>query len=334
MTTTVEPSQDLDSWSGALDLIVVDVRLEAEDVISVQLSDPGGRDLPAWEPGAHLELELPSGLRRQYSLCGDPADRSSYKVAVLREANGRGGSRELHDSGLVGRHLQVSTPRNFFALLPSERYLFIAGGIGITPILTMARAVALRHTAEWSLHYGGRAASSMAFVDELNALGAERVAVTPETDSGLLDLDAIIGGADASTAIYCCGPAGLLEAVQLAHERLAPDASLYVERFTASTSQPKPAPLDGERAFDVELRRSGATLHIEPDQNLLDAIREVVPSTPFSCTEGYCGSCEVAVLDGTPDHRDEILTIEEQEAGRSMFPCVSRSRTERLVLDI
>lgn len=330
--TAVESTRGLTSWNGTLNLLVIDVRLEAENVISIELADPEGGDLPAWEPGAHIELELPSGLRRQYSLCGDPAHRTSYKVAVLREADGRGGSRELHDTGLVGRTLRVPGLRNHFALLPSERYIFIAGGIGITPIMAMAREA--DKTSEWTLHYGGRTAASMAFVGEMAAFGQDRITVIPEDERGRLDLDAIIAGADGSTAIYCCGPGVLLEAVQRTHEKLAPDASLYFERFTALPGQPKSLSQDGERTFEVELQRTGTTLHIGPEENLLDAIRAVVPGVPYSCTEGYCGSCEVAVLDGTPDHRDEILSPAEQESGRTMFPCVSRSSSERLVLDI
>ncbi|MEU2288014.1 PDR/VanB family oxidoreductase [Streptomyces sp. NPDC013178] len=334
MTALLEPAPDLDPAAASLSLLVTSVRLEAQDVISITLADPLGQDLPEWGPGAHLELELPSGLRRQYSLCGSSADRKTYRVAVLREANGRGGSRELHDTGVVGRRLNVYGPRNHFELCPSSRYLFIAGGIGITPILAMVRAVS--EEASWVLHYGGRSLASMAFVDELAELGGERVRVTPQDVHGLLDLDAIVGSADDSTVIFCCGPSVLLDAVQETRARLAPQVPLYFERFGAAPAGSKAAvlPEGRERAFEVELRRTGVTLQIDPDCTVLDAIREVVPAMPFSCTEGYCGSCEVAVLDGVPDHRDEILTPEERESGRTMFPCVSRSCTDRLVIDL
>ncbi|MTD52506.1 PDR/VanB family oxidoreductase [Amycolatopsis pithecellobii] len=316
--------------TGSLDLVVTSVRWEADDVISITFADPAGGDLPEWRPGAHLELVLPSGLVRQYSLCGSPGDRSEYRVAVLREANGRGGSRELHDTGLVGKRLKVDGPRNRFELVPSSRYVFIAGGIGITPILAMVRSLAT--SVPWSLHYGGRTHAGMAFTDELVAIGGDRITLSPQDKDGLLDVDAIVGGADESTAIYCCGPAPLLEAVQAACARLVPGASLHIERFSAASAVPK-APGD-ERTVEVELRRSGVTVEVGRESSILDAIREVVPGAPYSCTEGYCGSCEVTVLEGTPDHRDDILTTEERETGRTMFPCVSRALSERLVLDI
>ncbi|MFD2416559.1 PDR/VanB family oxidoreductase [Amycolatopsis pigmentata] len=314
-------------------LAVTSARLEADDVISIVLADPAGRVLPDWRPGAHLELALPSGLLRQYSLCGSPENRTEYRIAVLREANGRGGSRELHDTGLVGKTLKVNGPRNHFELVPSSRYLFIAGGIGITPILAMVRS--LGSSVPWSLHYGGRTRSSMAFTDELCRIGGARVALSPQDEDGLLDVDAIVGGADESTAIYCCGPAPLLEAVREACARLARGASLHIERFTASPAGSKVPAANGENTtVAVELRRSGVTVQAGPERSILDAIREIVPEAPYSCTEGYCGSCEVRVIEGVPDHRDEILTAEEREGGRTMFPCVSRALSERLVLDI
>ena len=313
----------------SLDLVVTSVRLEADDVISVVFADPAGGHLPAWRPGAHLEVVLPSGLVRQYSLCGSPGNRSEYRIAVLREANGRGGSRELHDRGLVGKRLKVNAPRNHFELVPSSRYVFVAGGIGITPILAMVRS--LRSSVPWSLHYGGRTRASMAFTDELRRIGGDRVVLTPQDENGLLDVDSIVEGADES-AIYCCGPAPLLEAVQEARDRIAPGASLHIERFTASPTRVSTSAANA--TVEVELRRSGVTVLVEPEQSILDAIREVVPTVNYSCTEGYCGSCEVAVLEGVPDHRDDILTAAEREAGRTMFPCVSRALSKRLILDI
>ena len=317
-----------------MDLMVTNVHLEAEGVISIAFADPAGRDLMQWQPGAHIELTLPSGLSRQYSLCGRPEDRKEYRVAVLREPAGRGGSSELHETGLVGRRIRVSGPRNHFALKPSERYVFIAGGIGITPILAMARSVG--DSAQWTLHYGGRTRVSMAFVDELAEFGGDRVVISPQDVHGLLGLDEIVGSAGASTAIYCCGPAALLDAVQEARVRLAPEAALYFERFTAGGSEHRLAavPAGGERSFEVELRRTGVTVKVGPGRSVLDAIRQAVPGMPYSCTEGYCGSCEVAVLEGAPDHRDEILAPDERAQGNTMFPCVSRALSERLVLDV
>lgn len=315
-----------------LHLLVTGVRLEAEGVVSITLADPNGGELPGWKPGAHLELILPSGLRRQYSMCGSPCDHQRYRVAVLKEPAGRGGSLEIHDTGLVGRNLTVDGPRNHFELQPSPRYVFIAGGIGITPILAMVRELGL--SADWTLYYGGRTVRSMAFIDELRTLANDRVHIVPQDTDGLLPLEGIVAGANPDTAIYCCGPGPLLDAVQDAHTRLAPDSPLHFERFAASTSKPAmPAPAD-DHTVELVLSRTGVTLEVGPERSLLDAIRDVVPAVPFSCTEGYCGSCEVAVLEGTPDHRDEVLTETERAAGKTMFPCVSRALTQRLVLDV
>jgi ferredoxin-NADP reductase len=317
-----------------LRLRVEEVRREADDVISIVLASPVGAELPEWSPGAHVEMRLPSGLVRQYSLCGDPAHRGEYMIAVLREPNGRGGSVEIHELPLVGRIFDARLPRNTFPLLPNESYLFIAGGIGITPILAMIRRLA--HTAPWSLHYGGRALRHMAFTEYLLSHGQQRVLITPQDEHGLLDVAKIVAGADRGAAIYCCGPSGLLEATKLARDRLAPENPLYIERFTAGGSSGKDksgGQPSEERAFEIELRRSGVTTTVPPDRSTLDVIREFVPEMPFSCEEGYCASCEIAVLEGIPDHRDDILTEEERTQNRTMFPCVSRACSDRLVLD-
>ncbi len=328
-----EPEPGIIAQTHSQLALVTSVRLEADDIVSITFTDPDRRELPEWQPGAHIEVELPSGLLRLYSLCGRPDERYEYKVAVLREPQGRGGSLEIHDTALVGRQVRMNGPRNRFELKPSGRYLFIAGGIGITPILAMARSVG--DSAPWTLHYGGRSSSSMAFVDELKELGRERVNLWPQDVHGLLDLDRILGSADRQTAIYCCGPAAMLTAIQEHCARYAPDVPVYTERF-GSLPTPKPPAIfvDSERSFELELRRTGVTVLVGPHQSALDAIREVIPDMPFSCTEGYCGSCEAAVLEGTPDHRDEILTPDERERGRTMFPCVSRCLSDRLVLDV
>lgn len=322
----------MNETTATVNLLVSAAQLEADEVLSLTFVDPGHGQVPQWEPGAHLDLVLPSGLRRQYSLCGSPQDRRHLTIAVLREANGRGGSREIHEPGLLGRIL-TATVRNHFALVPSDRYIFVAGGIGITPIMSMVRQLA--DTGSWELHYGGRTRSSMAFIEELETLGGDRVHIVPQATDGLLDVDAILAGADERVAIYCCGPTPLLEVVKQTHERLAPSARLVVERFTAGQPPSEVAPPpECERSVELVLNRTGATIEVGPGQTLLGAIREVVPDAPFSCTEGYCGSCEVAVLGGTPDHRDEILSDDERKAGKTMFPCVSRALSPRLVIDI
>ncbi|GIF45784.1 ferredoxin-NADP reductase [Asanoa ferruginea] len=305
-------------------LLVDRVTWEAEDVVSVRLR---GADLPAWTPGAHLEVVLPSGLIRQYSLCGDPADRTSYLVAVLRERAGRGGSAEIHDSALVGRALEVRGPRNHFALEPAPAYVFVAGGIGVTPLVAMARAAAGSGTP-WRLHYGGRSRGSMAFVAELGRLSGGEVVYAPQDEVGLLDLDAIVAGAPPGAAIYACGPEGMLRAAQAAGDAVG--RTVTVERFASSGN----AVRGTSGAFEVDLRRSGLRLAVPADRSMLEVIRDVLPDVPYSCEEGYCGTCEVRVIDGAPEHRDDILSPDQRAAGDLVMICVSRSASPVLSLDL
>ncbi|KQX48120.1 ferredoxin [Streptomyces sp. Root66D1] len=302
-------------------LTVRSVVREAEGVLGLLLSDPTGAVLAPWEPGAHLEVTLPSGAVRHYSLCGDPADRSTYRLGVLREPAGRGGSEEIHTSVGEGTVLGVRGPFNRFPLVPAERYLFVAGGIGITPLLPMVRSLP---PGSWSLLYGGRSLASMAYREEL--AGLPGVSLVPRDTEGLPDLDGVLGGLPAGTAVYCCGPEGLLRAVE---ERWG--GPLHTERFGAA---PPVAEASGAGAFEVELRRSGRILRVEPGRTLLDTVREVVPGVAYSCEEGWCGTCETKVIAGTPEHHDSVLGDDEKASGTTMMICVGRSRGDRLVLDI
>ncbi|MFF3761487.1 PDR/VanB family oxidoreductase [Streptomyces sp. NPDC002185] len=301
-------------------LTVRSVVREAEGVLGLLLGDPSGAALAPWEPGAHLEVTLPSGTVRHYSLCGDPADRTTYRLGVLREPGGRGGSEELHTSVGEGTVLDVRGPVNRFPLVPAERYLFVAGGIGITPLLPMVRSLP---TGSWSLLYGGRSLASMAYREELAALPG--VTLVPQDTAGLPDLDAVLAGQPAGTAVYCCGPEGLLRAVE---DRWR--GPLHLERFGAAPVE-RPS---GEGGFEVELRRTGRTLSVPPGRTLLDAVREVVPGVAYSCEEGWCGTCETKVIAGTPEHHDTVLGEDEKASGTTMMICVGRSRGERLVLDL
>lgn len=312
---------------GAREMVVARRTDEAAGVVSLTLRDPAGGPLPVWAPGAHIELALGDGLVRQYSLCGDPADRTSWTVAVLREPAGRGGSAYVHDRLAEGAPVRVRGPRNHFALRPAARYLFVAGGIGITPILPMAVA-AQAAGAAWTLLYGGRTRGSMAFLDRLAAYG-DKVRVAPQDETGLLDLAAFLGSPPAGTLVYCCGPGPLLDAVE---ERCAgwPSGALNTERFTAKEAAP-PGPSD---AFDVVLRQSGLTLAVPPGRSILQTVRDAGVQVLYSCTEGTCGTCETDIVEGAADHRDSVLTREEQAANETMMICVSRCRGPRLVLDL
>jgi ferredoxin-NADP reductase len=318
----------------------VDLRLRvsrrttgAEGVVVLELADPSGADLPAWSPGAHIDLRLPGELVRQYSLSGDPADRSVWQIGVLREPEGRGGSAYVHDEVREGVEIDVRGPRNNFELVPAEKYVFIAGGIGITPILPMA-AAAERAGAEWEFHYGGRSRPSMAFLDALDALQDQthhgrRVTLHPQDEVGLIDLDRILGAPRPGTLVYCCGPEPLLNAVE---ERCAgwPPGALHLERF-APKDVGAPV-LTG--AFEIELAASAKTLTVPPEKSIMQVVREAGIVVPSSCQEGTCGTCETPVLEGTVDHRDSLLTPEEQAANDTMLICVSRAACPRLVLDL
>ncbi|MGP4025960.1 PDR/VanB family oxidoreductase [Actinomadura sp. 3N407] len=313
--------------AAAVELRVTGKTPVADGVVTLTLARPDGRRLPDWTPGSHVDLVLPGGLTRQYSLCGDRWDARSYRVGVLRERDGRGGSAFVHDELREGDPVGIGGPRNNFRLVPAERYLFIAGGIGITPLLPM---IVQTETLgiEWRLLYGGRTRSSMAFLDELRPYGG-KVAIVPEDEHGLLDLDAWLPEPSTGTKVYCCGPGGLLDAVE---RRCAawPAGHLRTERFVAAAREPGTA--DG--AFQVELRRSGRTLSVDRNQSLLQALGDAGVPVLSSCRQGLCGTCETTVLDGVPDHRDSLLDDAERAAGDCMFVCVSRAAGERLVLDL
>jgi len=327
------PGVIVHEMTDAYPLRVAAVAQEADSVISLTLRHPEGLDLPAWEPGAHIDLYLPSGRIRQYSLCGRRQDRREYRIAVLREQAGRGGSAEIHELPLTGKQLLVRGPRNHFRLRDSPRYLFIAGGIGVTPLLPMIAE--LGDGRPWTMYYGGRTHASMAFAADALRIGGDRVHVLPKDEAGRLDVGGIVATAGAGTAVYCCGPPGLLRAVEDACRRLAPAASLCTERFTRGEPAPREAASAGEdRPFQVELRRSGLTLQVPAGQALLEVIRDAVQDVAYSCEEGYCGSCETTVLGGQPDHRDEILSPEERAASKTMMICVGRALSETLVLDL
>lgn len=307
---------------------MVGVAAEAQGVVALALERASGAPLPRWAPGAHVDVHLPSGCVRQYSLCGEPGDRDRYRIAVLREERGRGGSREVHDRLLPGTELAVAPPRNNFPLVRAAGYLFIAGGIGITPLLPMVRAAAERR-ADWRLVYGGRSVASMAFVDELLAIDRDRVELVPEDTRGLIDVSTELESTTAE-AVYCCGPESLLAAVHQEVERLDRAVQLHLERFSP-TEVPAPA---ANHEFEVVLARSGERITVPPDRSILDvALDHGVPAL-YSCCEGTCGTCVTRVLDGEVDHRDSVLSPAEREAAGLMAICVSRARGNHLELEL
>jgi ferredoxin-NADP reductase len=316
---------DVHGWRT---LIVGTTTRCADEVVALTLHDPHGRDLPAWDPGSHIDVDLGPGLIRQYSLCGVPQTRGRWRIAVLREPHGRGGSAKIHDDVRPGDRINVRGPRNQFTLVDARRYIFVAGGIGITPILPMVATVA-GLGKPFTLLYGGRTRSSMAFLDELAMIpGGEQILV-PQDEFGLLDLDRYLGVPQQETAVYCCGPSPMISAVE--HVCAAwPAGALHRERFAAD-----PAPLDTDGgSFEVMLRRSGLRLAVPENEPLLDVIEAAGVEIDNSCRAGICGTCAVTVVSGEPDHRDDVLTDHERELGTVMLPCVSRSRSRTLVLDL
>lgn len=308
--------------TGVLDLRVIATRWESDRVLSVELADPEFRLLPEWEPGAHIDLGMPEHVR-QYSLCGDPADRRRYRVAVLREEASTGGSTYVHEVLRPGDLVEVGGPRNHFTLVDAARYVFVAGGVGITPILPMVAEVA-RRGRPWRLAYGGRTRTSMAFVDALAGYG-DAVDVHPEDTHGLLDLDALLDTPTDDTAVYCCGPSGLIAAVE-ARCAAWPASALHVERFTA-------LPRDDSdlRPFDLVLARSGTRLAVPAEASALDVLEAHGLPVPSACRDGVCGSCLTTVLGGTPQHRDSILDRDSDDA---VLLCVSRAEGSELVVDL
>ncbi|WP_067677113.1 PDR/VanB family oxidoreductase [Nocardia miyunensis] len=297
---------------------------EAEGVFGLELAAVDGARLPVWSPGAHIDVGVgPHGVR-QYSLCGDPADSRCWRVGILRDPAGRGGSEHLFHTALPGSELRVSLPRNNFELVEGAKYVFVAGGIGITPLLPMAAAAAAAG-AEWTLYYGARSRAHLAFTAELARYGG-RVMLVPQDEDGLLPIERILGDAG-DAAVYCCGPEPLLTAVENAGT--ASDVPVHLERFA-----PKALAHSENRAFEVRLAGSGGTYRVGPGQSIADVLEAAGIPIVTSCREGTCGSCETPVLSGDIEHRDSVLSEDERERGDTMMLCVSRARSRVLTLDL
>lgn len=325
-------------------LKITDLAAEAKDVCTVELRDPQGGELPAFAPGAHLEFRLPNGLVRHYSLTNDCRERDRYVIAVLRVPDSRGGSLFMHRNLAVGMELDGALRNNFVLDEHAAGYLFIAGGIGVTPIMSMIRWCAARHRP-WRLVYATRDRARTAFYETLRGMQRDGARIAwhfdDECAGAYLDARAVIDGALPSESVYCCGPRPLMHAVRAASEQ-GRGVVVRFESFVAPNSEAgapsgagAAAPAGAADApFRVILKRSGVTLDVPTDRTILEVLEAHGFSVPFSCREGQCGTCTQSVLDGTPDHRDYVLSDEERAANDRIQVCVSRALTPTLTLDL
>lgn len=314
-----------------LTLVVTDVRDEAAGIRSFELRDPEGGDLPPFEAGAHIqvEVELPDGRTepRHYSLFGDPPDRTRYRIAVLLEIEGRGGSRFMHERVALHSRLRVTPPVNAFPLVDADRTILIAGGIGITPILSMMWTLA-RHGRSYELHYAARTPERMAFREVIEKRAGEnaRFYLDSSGPGQAVDLKALFAAAPPRSHVYVCGPRGLIDAVTAMGREAGWDAGrIHSESFGVRATA-------ADLAIDVRLERSALTLRVAPGESILDAVLDAGVWAPFECRRGSCGSCMTRVLDGRPDHRDSCLT--DQLRATHICLCVSRAQSTHLTLDL
>jgi ferredoxin-NADP reductase len=328
--TTDSLLADLENADEAtLVLTIAGKRMDGETVVVLSLKSPTGEQLPTWSPGSHIDLVLTPEITRQYSLCGDLSDPYEWQIAALREPppQGRGGSEYIYEALQVGDLVQVRGPRNHFALKDARQYLFIAGGIGITPLRSMIDRVSAT-TPNWRLVYVGRSRSTMALQNELASYG-DRVRYFPSTETGRLDLDELLCAPIDDCLVYCCGPASLIQAVE--DKCIAwPAGALQVERFVPRAQDSQVV----DEAFEIELAQSGQTLTVPADKSVLEVLENNGVSVLSSCRSGICGTCETTVLEGLPDHRDSVLSDEERAANETMMVCVSRCVGRGLVLDL
>ncbi|ALG86164.1 PDR/VanB family oxidoreductase [Gordonia phthalatica] len=325
-------SRAADDGVLTLDIVNREVVAVDENVIALTFAAPDGSVLPEWHPGAHLDLLLPSGRMREYSLCGDPGDRRTYRIAVRRIPDGGGGSIEVHDTLRVGDSVQIKGPRNAFPMVlpgfgsPSNKLRFVAAGIGITPILPML-AMVDRYGMDWTMVYCGRSADSIPFIEELARYG-DKVTVRTDDVDGLPTMADLVGPTpdqDAALAVYCCGPVPMLEALRV-HLAERDDIELHFERFSP------PPILDGTE-FTLKIASTGREETVAADESVLTVLRRVNPAVPYSCQQGFCGTCRMRTVDGDVDHRDALLTQPERDEGW-FLPCISRCDSESLTVDM
>jgi tetrachlorobenzoquinone reductase len=308
------------------------ISFEADNINSYELVNPVGGDLSPFTAGSHIDLHLPNGMIRSYSLVNDQGERNRYVIAVNNDAASRGGSKLIHETMRVGDIITVSHPRNNFSLQEDAGHsVLIAGGIGITPLLSMIRRLEALGRS-WELFYAARTRLTAAFLDELKTLRADvppnlHLNFDQEPEARMIDLSSIVNAAPSDAHLYCCGPMPMLEAFE-AVTADRPAGHVHVEYFKA---REKPAAAGG---FEVKLARSNRTIAIQAGQTILDALLEAGISANYACAEGVCGTCETRVIEGIPDHRDLFLSKEEQEANKTIMICCSGSRSPTLILDI
>lgn len=319
------------SEGETLELQLTAIRLEAQGIHSFEFRDPQGRELPVFSAGAHVDVHLPGGLVRSYSLASDPADRQRWRLGVLREKNGRGGSRAMHEKLRVGENVRIGAPRNAFSMAEGARHtVLLGGGIGITPLKAMAHTLAAMG-ASFELHYCCRSEQNAAFVNELREIvpaGQLHLHVDNGDPSQGLDIAAMLQSPAEGTHLYYCGPGGFMDACAKASEHW-PSGTVHCEHFKA----PAPAAAaTAAGAFEVHLARKGVTVQVQPEQTIVRAIELAGLRVPTSCLSGLCGACKVDYLEGEVEHNDYILNDEEKT--RCMTLCVSRAKSPRLVIDI
>ncbi len=321
------------STAPTLQVRVARKAAEAQDIVTLELVAADGAALPAFSAGSHIDVQLPNGFTRQYSLCNDPQETHRYQIGVLRDAASRGGSAAVHDLVKEGDVLTISAPRNHFGLAhEAKKHLLLAGGIGVTPILCMAERLA-NTGGDFAMHYATRAPERTAFRQRI-AASAFAARVQFHYDNGdaaqKLDLQALLSQPEAGTHLYVCGPKGFMDAV-LNTARAAgwPEAQIHYEFFGAEVAKS-----DSDASFEIKLASSGRIVMVPKDQTVVQALAAAGVDIMISCEQGVCGTCLTRVLEGVPDHKDSYLTPEEQAANDQFTPCCSRSKTPQLVLDL
>jgi vanillate O-demethylase ferredoxin subunit len=321
--------------SGAwLELVITAKEREAQDIVRLELVDPAGHELPQFTAGAHLDLEVSTGLIRQYSLCNNPRERHRYVIGILREPQSRGGSQAVHDTLQVGHTVRVQAPRNHFVLdAGAAHHILFAGGIGVTPMLAMAEHL-FDSATPFDLHYCIRSRERAAFASRIAAAGFAahtQFHVDDGPPEQRLEIDRALGPTNAGKHIYVCGPPAFIAFVlDSARTRGWPESALHREFFTSAA----PAPAIANRAFEIQLRSTGLVLQIPTGRTIVEVLHDAGINVEVSCEQGVCGTCLTRVLQGEPDHRDVFLTDAEHLRNDQMTLCCSRSNSPRLLLDL